>query len=192
MTNEDIYIKNRDLVINYFFSNQQTVDNYLNSSLNSFLKSLDNLNLIDYKKSLTVETVETVCTEIIKIYSNICENKQQQPLTVNCNNGIENESMTNGDDENEMMKLVSFKALISEHSPSFQTDTTTGDIGPFLKAIFNRLEQMLNNSLQINVLLTGLSARLCHYPQPILRSYLLDHNLVLESNVKSLIQVRTK
>jgi hypothetical protein len=192
--NDDIYIKNRNLVIDYYFSNQQTADTYLNSTLNSFLKSLDNLNLIDYKKSLTVETVETICSEIIKIYSSICENKQQQPQQpqMMITTSIENDD---SNDENEMMKLVSFKTYISQQISTFSDsnlliNSTAGDIGPFLKAIFNRLEQMLNNSLQINVLLTGLIARLCHYPQPILRSYLLDHNLVLESNVKSLIQVR--
>ena len=99
------------------------------------------------------------------------------------------------------MKLISFKSLISEQHPmqtsliDNQTNGTANnqinaDIGPFLKAIFSRLEHMLTNSLQINFLLTGLIARLCYYPQPILRSFLLDHNLVLESNVKSLIQVK--
>ena len=105
--------------------------------------------------------------------------------------------ITTNEDDNENTKLVSFKSLISEQhqmqiSPSdinLTNSSSSPDIGPFLKAIFTRLEQMLNNSLQINVLLTGLIARLCYYPQPILRSYLLDHNLVLESNVKSLIQV---
>jgi hypothetical protein len=63
------------------------------------------------------------------------------------------------------------------------------DIGPFLCALFNRLDHMLNNSLQINFLLTGLFAKLAYYSQLLLRSFLLNHNLVVQSNIKTLIQV---
>jgi hypothetical protein len=73
------------------------------------------------------------------------------------------------------------------------TQTTTGgktaDVGPFLRTIFNKLENMLQNSLHVNLLLTGILARLAHYSQPLLRSLLLNHSLVLETNVKSLFQV---
>ena len=48
---------------------------------------------------------------------------------------------------------------------------------------------MLQNSLHVNLLLTGIIARLAHYSQPLLRSLLLNHSLVLETNVKSLFQV---
>ena len=64
------------------------------------------------------------------------------------------------------------------------------DIGPFLCALFNRLDHMLNNSLQINFLLTGLFAKLAYYSQLLLRSFLLNHNLVVQSNIKTLIQVK--
>ena len=64
--------------------------------------------------------------------------------------------------------------------------------GPFLRTIFFKLENMLQNSLQVNLLLTGIVARLAHYSQPLLRSLLLNHSVVLETNVKSLFQVRTK
>lgn len=192
---DEIYLKNRELIISYYFSTPQAIENYLNSNLNSFVQSLENLNLISFKKS---EPIDQICSEIIKIYSNICENKPF--LTNSFDNNISNSLLINDDEdkslpeEDENMKLVSFKTLISEQFTESNSTLTNSanaaaDIGPFLKAIFTRLEQMLNNSLQINVLLTGLIARLCYYPQPILRSYLLDHNLVLESNVKSLIQV---
>jgi len=49
---------------------------------------------------------------------------------------------------------------------------------------------MLQNSLHVNLLLTGIIARLAHYSQPLLRSLLLNHSLVLETNVKSLFQVK--
>ena len=62
-------------------------------------------------------------------------------------------------------------------------------IGPFLCALLNRLDHMLSNSLQINFLVTGIFARLAYYPQILLRSFLLNNSLVLQPNVKSLIQV---
>jgi hypothetical protein len=61
--------------------------------------------------------------------------------------------------------------------------------GPFLRMIFSKLENMLQNSLHVNLLLTGIIARLAHYSQPLLRSLLLNHSLVLETNIKSLFQV---
>lgn len=63
------------------------------------------------------------------------------------------------------------------------------DIGPFLTALFSRMDHMLSNPLHINFLLTGILARLAYYPQLVLRSYLLNHNLVVQPNVKTLIQV---
>jgi hypothetical protein len=65
----------------------------------------------------------------------------------------------------------------------------TVNIGPFLRTIFSKLENMLQNSLHVNLLLTGIISRLAHYSQPLLRSLLLNHSLVLETNVKSLFQV---
>ncbi len=63
------------------------------------------------------------------------------------------------------------------------------NLGPFLRTIFLKLENMLQNSLHVNLLLTGIISRLAHYSQPLLRSLLLNHSLVLETNVKSLFQV---
>jgi len=62
--------------------------------------------------------------------------------------------------------------------------------GPFLRTIFSKLENMLQNSLHVNLLLTGIISRLAHYSQPLLRSLLLNHSLVLETNIKSLFQVK--
>nr|KAG5693746.1 hypothetical protein BaRGS_002129 [Batillaria attramentaria] len=61
--------------------------------------------------------------------------------------------------------------------------------GPFLSAVFQRLEGMVQNSLYANLLLTGLVTRLATYPQPLLRSFLLNVNLVFQPTVKSLVQV---
>jgi hypothetical protein len=66
------------------------------------------------------------------------------------------------------------------------------NLGPFLRTIFFKLENMLQNSLHVNLLLTGIISRLAHYSQPLLRSLLLNHSLVLETNIKSLFQVKIK
>lgn len=61
--------------------------------------------------------------------------------------------------------------------------------GPFLRIIFDRLEHFLQNSTTFNLLLTGIVTRLGQYSQPLLRSFLLNQSLVLETDIKSLYQV---
>ncbi|MBN3277886.1 F16A2 protein, partial [Polyodon spathula] len=61
--------------------------------------------------------------------------------------------------------------------------------GPFIAVLFAKLENMLQNSLYVNILLTGILAQLACYPQPLLRSFLLNTNMVFQPSVKSLIQV---
>lgn len=58
--------------------------------------------------------------------------------------------------------------------------------------LFAKLENMLQNSLYVNILLTGIVAQLACYPQPLLRSFLLNTNMVFQPSVKSLIQVGKK
>ncbi|XP_067663029.1 FHF complex subunit HOOK-interacting protein 1B-like isoform X1 [Haliotis asinina] len=78
---------------------------------------------------------------------------------------------------------VSSRAFTPRYSSS------APNIGPFLAAVFSKLESMTQNSLYMNLLLTGIVAQLGAYPQPILRSFLLNHNLVFQPTVKSLVQV---
>lgn len=61
--------------------------------------------------------------------------------------------------------------------------------GPFMMVLFAKLENMLQNSLYVNILLTGILCQLACYPQPLLRSFLLNTNMVFQPSVKSLIQV---
>ncbi|XP_030055724.1 FHF complex subunit HOOK-interacting protein 1B [Microcaecilia unicolor] len=68
--------------------------------------------------------------------------------------------------------------------PPFQPFT-----GPFVAVLFAKLENMLQNSLYVNFLLTGIIAHLACYPQPLLRSFLLNTNMVFQPSVKSLVQV---
>lgn len=58
--------------------------------------------------------------------------------------------------------------------------------------LFAKLENMLQNSLYVNILLTGIVAQLACYPQPLLRSFLLNTNMVFQPSVKSLIQVQSR
>ncbi|XP_035274737.1 protein FAM160A1 [Anguilla anguilla] len=61
--------------------------------------------------------------------------------------------------------------------------------GPFISVLLSRLENMLQNSLHINLLLTDILAQMASYPQPLLRSFLLNTNMVFQPSVRSLYQV---
>ncbi|ELT88159.1 hypothetical protein CAPTEDRAFT_183880 [Capitella teleta] len=61
--------------------------------------------------------------------------------------------------------------------------------GPFLTTLLHKLECLMQNSLYVNLLLTGLMCRLACFSQPLLRSFLLNHSLVFQPSVKSLVQV---
>lgn len=62
-------------------------------------------------------------------------------------------------------------------------------VGPFVSVLLSRLENMLDNSLHVNLLLTGILAQLAAYPQPLLQSFLLNTNMVFQPSVRSLYQV---
>ncbi|KAG9333413.1 hypothetical protein JZ751_012673 [Albula glossodonta] len=61
--------------------------------------------------------------------------------------------------------------------------------GPFMTALLAKLQCMLQNSLYVNIQLTGILTQLACYPQPLLRSFLLNTNMVFQPSVKSLLQV---
>lgn len=58
-----------------------------------------------------------------------------------------------------------------------------------MSVLLSRLENMPSNSLHVNLLLTGILAQLAAYPQPLLRSFLLNTNMVFQPSVRSLYQV---
>jgi hypothetical protein len=66
---------------------------------------------------------------------------------------------------------------------------SSGSAGPFLTIILEKLKKFLSNSFYTNLHVTGLISRLAVYPQPLLRTYLLDDSLVLQPNVPSLFQI---
>ncbi|XP_069545346.1 FHF complex subunit HOOK-interacting protein 1A [Brachyistius frenatus] len=107
------------------------------------------------------------------------------------------------DDDEAEMDFTSFSAETPEpeklHSPfgtinKFRSGSASKShsvpfTGPFVSVLLSRLENMLSNSLHVNLLLTGILAQLAAYPQPLLRSFLLNTNLVFQPTVRSLYQV---
>ena len=77
------------------------------------------------------------------------------------------------------------------HSLSAQMDKLEILLGPFITKLFQKLEKMPDNSIFVNQIVTGIITSLAEYPQPLMRSFLLNHSLVLQPDVKSIFQVRT-
>uniref|UniRef100_A0A3P8T316 FHF complex subunit HOOK-interacting protein C-terminal domain-containing protein n=1 Tax=Amphiprion percula TaxID=161767 RepID=A0A3P8T316_AMPPE len=61
--------------------------------------------------------------------------------------------------------------------------------GPFISVLLSRLENLLENSIAVNLLVTGILAQLASYPQPLLRSFLLCTDQHHQPNVRTLYQV---
>ena len=68
----------------------------------------------------------------------------------------------------------------------------TADVGLFLQAVLEKLGSLLSLPHQQAVLLCGLLSRLAQFPQPLLRSFLLRHRLVLKEGVPDLHEVRVE
>ena len=58
--------------------------------------------------------------------------------------------------------------------------------GVFIKLLLEKLSRMLGQPPKVNLLLTKLISRLCHYPHPLLTSFLLNHNVTLVQAVPDL------
>ncbi|XP_069375131.1 FHF complex subunit HOOK-interacting protein 1A-like isoform X2 [Paralichthys olivaceus] len=62
--------------------------------------------------------------------------------------------------------------------------------GPFISVLLSRLENILENSIAVNLLVTGILAQLASYPQPLLRSFMLSTDTThVQPNVRTLYQV---
>ncbi|XP_026177675.1 protein FAM160A1-like [Mastacembelus armatus] len=62
--------------------------------------------------------------------------------------------------------------------------------GPFISVLLSRLENLLENSIAVNLLVTGILAQLASYPQPLLRSFLLSTDSAhTQPNVRTVYQV---
>lgn len=71
----------------------------------------------------------------------------------------------------------------------FEKSKKDVDLGNFIQTLFQKLENMPQNSFYVNIVLTAVLTRLCYYPQPLLKSFLLNYNMVLKPGVQSLFQV---
>lgn len=184
-------------LVEFLFTNEENNKLYLNQNLNGFLSGLDEF-FADKTHQACSSNVDDLCSDIGRAYSEILmfETVDSTAASATNNTGYK------------MDNLIVFPAYVANDSlqTSTQSLNTTSqaadsgiemsnsackedDIGPFLCALFYRLDHMLNNSLQINFLITGILARLAYYPQLLLRSFLLNNNLVLQPNIRSLIQV---
>lgn len=61
--------------------------------------------------------------------------------------------------------------------------------GPFISVLLSRLENLLENTIAVNLLVTGILAQLASYPQPLLRAFLLGTAGQNQPNVRTLYQV---
>lgn len=103
-------------------------------------------------------------------------------------------SVTNGDIPNRRSQSLGPE---DEHAPVKRSKSATEyeqkqrkpDLGPFLVTLFQKIERMPQNSFYVNLILTGVVSRLALYPQPLLRSFLLNYNMVLKPGVRSLFQI---
>ncbi|XP_018427153.1 PREDICTED: FTS and Hook-interacting protein [Nanorana parkeri] len=89
--------------------------------------------------------------------------------------------------ENTKSRSDSLTLLLS--SPLRAQNGSQPYTGPFMAVLFAKLENMVTNSLYVNFLLTGIITQLACHPQPLLRSFLLNTNMVFQPSVKSLVQV---
>ncbi|XP_004685380.1 PREDICTED: protein FAM160A1 [Condylura cristata] len=79
------------------------------------------------------------------------------------------------------------ETAFASHQPA--RTQSTPFTGPFISVVLSKLENMLENSLHVNLLLIGIITQLASYPQPLLRSFLLNTNMVFQPSVRSLYQV---
>ncbi|XP_041926547.1 protein FAM160A1 [Alosa sapidissima] len=61
--------------------------------------------------------------------------------------------------------------------------------GPFISVLLSRLENLVENSIEVNLLVTGILAQLAAFPQPLLRSFLLSTQPFFQPGVRTLYQV---
>uniref|UniRef100_UPI0037E96AC1 FHF complex subunit HOOK-interacting protein 1A-like n=1 Tax=Semicossyphus pulcher TaxID=241346 RepID=UPI0037E96AC1 len=79
-----------------------------------------------------------------------------------------------------------------ENRSSSEKDSKRPEVpftGPFISVLLSRLENLLENSIAVNLLVTGILAQLASYPQPLLRSFLLTTDAHIQPTVRTLYQV---
>lgn len=197
----------RNQLLDFYFYNEENNKLFLNSSLDNFLKSIDtffssNINETqrdtiesDIKQSNT--DLDSLCTDIFEIYNRVfmTNEEKEKPNEISDEIQILSSGLTSFPANNESMNTSTNSLSTNNQTFDSGVESTNSackenDLGPFMCALLNRLDHMLTNNLQINFVVTGIFARLAYYPQLLVRSYLLNSNLVFQPNIKSLIQVK--
>ncbi|XP_067407999.1 FHF complex subunit HOOK-interacting protein 1A [Emydura macquarii macquarii] len=129
---------------------------------------------------------------IEELDSNTTELEEQKLLTPDPVSLVEEEE----DVENFSVDTPSAETILSPFGPKEDTfsnhsvrSQNAPFTGPFISVVLSKLENMLENSLHVNLLLIGIITQLASYPQPLLRSFLLNTNIVFQPSVRSLYQV---
>ncbi|KAM8843478.1 FHF complex subunit HOOK-interacting protein 1A isoform 1-T1 [Synchiropus picturatus] len=156
----------------------------------------------DCNSNIQTSSVPDVGEDLLVQYENLIKNlepeKQQKldPTSRRRTTSVEEE-----EGEEDEMDFSSFSAETPEPEKvptllggtfaqrNTSRSTAVPFTGPFVSVLLSRLENMLSNSLHVNLLLTGILAQLAAFPQPLLRSFLLNTNLVFQPTVRSLYQV---
>ena len=196
--------KYRDQLLDFYFYNEENNKLFLNSSLDNFLKSIDTFfsNNVHETQIDAVESdikqsnadLDVLCRDIIEIYDQIfmteeVKEKQNEIPNQTSSSGLTSLPVYNESMNTSTNSLSTNNQTFDSGVESTNSASKENDLGPFMCALLNRLDHMLTNNLHINFVVTGILARLAYYPQLLLRSYLLNSNLVFQPNIKSLIQV---
>ncbi|XP_069600164.1 FHF complex subunit HOOK-interacting protein 1A [Ranitomeya imitator] len=145
------------------------------------------------KKPMSPDSEEFIarCDEIINGLNTTVENIPSSPAP---------ESVSVLEDDEFEKYSLSTPSVESIPSPFGQKDITAYSkysssaqaapfTGPFISVVLSKLENMIENSLHVNLLLLGIITQLASYPQPLIRSFLLNTNMVFQPSVRSLYQV---
>lgn len=62
-------------------------------------------------------------------------------------------------------------------------------LGPFLEALFSKLENLPEQDFRINLRLTAVMTRLSMYNKPLIQSLLLNHSMIFQPCIRSLFQI---
>lgn len=157
------------------------------SSIQPELRPQDTLDFIAYLQD--AKAVISACKQDCKCWSAVYDGMDvvtENPRDNKYSKQLHSTSSSFGRVE----RTVSDSSTDSAIEEARYNETITTDVlGPFLNAIFDKLETMLDSNVYVNLLLTSLVARLACYPQPLLRSFLLNSNLVIRPGVRSLALV---
>ncbi|XP_050519958.1 FHIP family protein GL19323 isoform X2 [Daktulosphaira vitifoliae] len=62
-------------------------------------------------------------------------------------------------------------------------------LGPFVEALFSKLENFPEQDFRINLYLTSVMTRLAIYNNPLIQSLLLNHSMIFQPSIRSLLQI---